>query len=274
MVHSKAPNHEWHHALRCAAYILRRLPTRSNPDRKAPIQLMLNAMDEQVILNHPRTWYSPVFVRKQDPERRKSERFMGAGQLGRFLGYEEGVKGYIVRVNGRILTRSPRDVYFVEDMQQAERICRELQSKPVNCQIQSQTATHTVTNATSHYSLPPSKQTAEPTTHPTTNPDHNHDDHASADPESGAGVHTADSTVASKHESEQPPRPKRTRIPRVLHNVGGSQAEIINGLAGHVTDFYGYAGTSCSMTRVSEHYTPSTVEEAMRHPQWRQSVMQ
>ena len=86
MVHSKAPNHEWHHALMCAAYILRRLPTRSNPASKAPILVMLDATEQQASLSHLRTWYSPVFVRKQDrsktpptaPFRWPAEEFMAA----------------------------------------------------------------------------------------------------------------------------------------------------------------------------------------------------
>ena len=115
MLHSQAPKREWIYALHAATYILRRLPTTANPDRKAPIQMMINT-DRPVNLAILRTWYSPVFVRKQNPETNKSQRFEGRGWAGIFMGYQEGVKGYLVRINGKIYQRSPRDVYFVEDM--------------------------------------------------------------------------------------------------------------------------------------------------------------
>ena len=115
MIHAQAPRHEWIYALRTATYILRRLPTTANPGRRAPIQMRLNS-DNPINLAYLRTWYARVVVRKQAPEQTKSERFDENGWSGRFLGYREGVKGYTVRIQGRTLTRSPRDVYFIEDI--------------------------------------------------------------------------------------------------------------------------------------------------------------
>ena len=118
MIHARAPKSEWIYALRTASHILRRLPTTTataNPDRKVPIQMMANS-NGKVSLAHLRTWYSPVFVVKQPPERSKSQRFEDVGWLGLFLGYKEGMKGYIVRINGKTYRRSPKHVYFIEDM--------------------------------------------------------------------------------------------------------------------------------------------------------------
>ena len=127
MVHAGAPRKEWIYALRTATYILRRLPTTANPGRQAPIQMMLGKPDSKVNLSILRTWYSPVTVRKQLPERTKSRRFDETGWPGVFLGYKEGTKGYVVRIPGRgVFTRSPQDVYFVEDMNEAKRVRREM----------------------------------------------------------------------------------------------------------------------------------------------------
>ena len=121
MLHAQAPKREWIYALRTATYILRRLPTTANPDRKAPVQMTSNS-DQPVNLALLRTWYSPVFVRKQDPETNKRQRFEERGWAGTFMGYQEGVKGYLVRINGKIYPRGPRDVYFVEDMAEAKKM--------------------------------------------------------------------------------------------------------------------------------------------------------
>lgn len=260
MLHARAPNHEWIYALRAATYILRRLPTTANPDRKAPVQMMLNT-NKPVNLAHLRTWYSPVFVKKQAPETNKSQRFGGRGWPGTFLGYQEGVKGYSVRIQGKIYTRSPRDVYFVEDMEEAKRMLRELRTEqteaksPATQTIFTETCVNTNDNDdntedNSETNTEHTEEFDEETTQPTRETEHKHNKETTHQNEQTEHKQTTRTSL-------------RTRKPRVPYNIGGAQNEIEEKLGLSLTDFMGYGGTMTDMPMVSRNYVPNSYSNAL-----------
>jgi len=265
MLHAGAPNHEWIYALRAATYTLRRLPTTANPDRKAPIQMMLNT-NEHVNLAHLRTWYSPVFVKKQEPEITKSRRFGGRGWPGTFLGYQEGVKGYVVRIHGQIYTRSPRDVYFVEDMKEAKKMLQELQTEQTKTTIPDTQTIFVETRVNrnddkAEDSETETRHTAEfheetETTRPNeeTSAEHKQEDKETERKQDEETEHKHEQTIRTS---------TRTRKPRVPHNIGGTQSQIEEKLGFSLTDLLGYAGTTTNMPIVSRNYVPNSYNKAL-----------
>ena len=262
MLHAQAPKREWIYALRTATYILRRLPTTANPDRKAPVQMTLST-DQPVNLAILRTWYSPVFVRKQDPETSKSQRFEGRGWAGTFLGYQEGAKGYLVRISGKVYLRSPRDVYFVEDMAEAKKMRDESRTE--------QTKTNFTIRNYEQY---------------TTNDDKGQEREEKHTPEEQVpemeGENETQQTETDKEDEQEDEqqegegrRSLRQRIPRVPFNIGGSQTDIEETLGLSLTDFWGYGGTTPLMPMVSKQFVPKSYSEAIsceESPRWRQAI--
>ena len=269
MLHARAPNNEWIHALRTATYILRRLPTPANPGRKAPIQMTLNT-DQPVNLALLRTWYSPVFVKKQDPETNKSQRFSARGWPGIFLGYQEGVKGYLVRIDGKVLTRSPRDVYFVEDMEEATKLRGAIHGEPtetkshITCTICPETCLNTnhgddVTTELCETEIEHSgKHQGDQIEHEQENTQL---DEETDDEDTDEETHQGKEDEQLHKQTTR--RSIRTRVPRVPWNIGASQAELEEKLGLSLTDFYGYGGTTTEMPMVSADYVPNSYNKAL-----------
>lgn len=274
MLHAQAPKREWIYALRTATYILRRLPTTANPDRKAPVQMTSNT-DQPVNLAMLRTWYSPVFVRKQDPETNKSQRFEGRGWAGTFVGYQEGVKGYLVRINGKIYPRSPRDVYFVEDMIEAKKMRHESQEQNQTDFIIRNCEPYTTEEDEENEQKREEKHSI--TEEDEENEQEGEEKHRPEDQEQERKEpeKERENEAAQEKTEKNERRSLRQRIPRAPFNIGGSQTDIEEDLGLSLTDFWGYGGTTSIMPMVSKEFVPKSYREAItceESTRWKKAI--
>jgi len=115
MVRGRAPPEYWHYAMRDAAFLQRRLPTKTDPaDSRAPLQKLLRT-HLPLDLTWLRPFWSPVFIVRLQRERVKSRRFQAIGDIGRLLGHVPGRKAYLLlRLrDSKVVIRSPRFVFFL-----------------------------------------------------------------------------------------------------------------------------------------------------------------
>ncbi|KAE8961573.1 hypothetical protein PR001_g30001, partial [Phytophthora rubi] len=95
LLDSQLPHYMWEDALRHAAYIRNRIPTKRSA--VTPHQRLFGARPK---LRHLPVFGQSVVIRIPEKVRKKRFRFDGRGDLGAFVGFSELMKGYRVYVPG------------------------------------------------------------------------------------------------------------------------------------------------------------------------------
>ena len=259
ITHGRAPRGVWDYALKHAALLLRHLPSRTNPECKAPCQL-LNGDSTPVKLHKLRTFYAPVVYRDRDTAISKSRRFFNRGRKGYFLGYSNSqMTSYWIRTRtGKIHNLGSRDVDFYEDLQHAQNLRPSL---PKPSLFENESSIATTGSAAAHHSEEENYEQAE-----------DDSDHSASSQEEYTASSQEENSTKDHSNQESPKRySKRQRKPTAIHNAGGSQEDLINfhnqrkhGLAGLTTDFAGYTcSTSTKVQKITEAFTPRTYQEAI-----------
>ena len=241
--HTNGPANEWDYAVQHGALITRLCPCTANPDNQAPIQ-RLRYDNTPVDLKHLRTFYAPVYFYDLKTATTKGKRFKLRAQPGYFVGYaNKRLTSYLVRSKrGKVLRVAARDITFYEDLSHA--------AAP----------------------LPPTRPKTfvvgdDGVPHPVHSEEEKDDEgHSEQDEDTNS-----DSDDSDSPDDQPSRRSSRERRPRIGHNAGASQQELIDlyqqqrhNLAGHVTDFSGYAQAGMlSHSKLEKHFTPRTRKEAM-----------
>lgn len=246
--HANARQCDWDEAIHHANWLRCRLPNSSG----SPPLIRLRGDGSSVDFRYLRTWYSPVFCR--DPKIPRGQKFRPIAHLGTFLGYDDNTLGFRVRLpTGKIVIR--RDVYFMEDLERAKHLAGDKGLDPLYNEHPSAPFHR------SFYSIP------------------NDDTIPNSD-------HT-EPGVDCKHQA--PVRSSsRPRAPRVPHNVGGSQAEILQEIqerklpinpAAIAMSYNALAvrGVQYNEDATARHYTPRSYYDAVSctdSAEWIESIQE
>lgn len=175
-------------------------------------------------MRHLRRFYCPVFARI--PTHPRGHKFSPIAELGRYVGVDDVSKGYKVLLpSGKIIRR--RDVYFIEDPATASMLSDPLHRSPARI----------------HFS----------------------DTWDEGGEVSSDDDEASDSKTSHKQRQLKTSRyPCRARTPRVPHNVGGSQEEILQSF-----------GLSAESKKHDDYFTPKSYRDAMScedRKEWADSI--
>lgn len=248
--HSNAPESMWEYALMTAAYLLRRLPSSANPNNKTPCQ-MIEGTEKRTDVTLMRVFYAPVFVMKEmDVELLRSAKFTPRGYLGNFLTYRPGNLGYVVRTNsGRIINRSARYVYFVENLEEAQKLERSVAGK-INVRF-------TGIEECMDVECESDEETQE--------------EHKDKQPQEELRDNSPNNGDTPHEVEEKQPLRRSAREARGVPALSYEQQ-----FAGHMVTLYsGFAGTTERIQMVCDMYTPQTYSDAIKcdeSEQWIQAM--
>jgi transposase InsO family protein len=98
LLESGSPKSLWAAALDTASYIINRLPSSTNPDRKSPFELFYGKEPQ---IDHLRVFGCPAYVHDETYQGKLSPK----SEKGKFIGYERDSKAYIILMpNGKVKT--------------------------------------------------------------------------------------------------------------------------------------------------------------------------
>ena len=257
MLHNNTPPSLWNYAIKHAALLIRHLPSASNPGRRAPMQLLKNTKDP-VELNKLRTFYAPVYFYDSVTAKNKSRRFSPRGSPGYFLGFSnKTMTSYFIRSKKtrRIHNIGAREVYFYEDLKHSAPLLPPLPARKL-------TLTRDQEEPSEAETPPPSDDEQKTTAD---------SEEETSSSEEQINTHTDEEAEPKSLPSKSQGRPSRTRKPRMAHNAGASQRELINlysqkrhALLGFTSDFAGYtASPESALRKVTDVYTPRTYQDAI-----------
>ena len=192
MVRSRAPATEWPYGLRHATMVYNLSPHSAlageSPCQKAMQFRGSTAPAPPIDVSMFRTFYAPVYVHQEDGvERTKSRRTSPIAKVGCYLGVPPGGRGHWIRLRSGGSPVVRRDVYFREDLDVS---LQELAAPDAPSSVRGGEGKH----------------------------------ERNSEPEIESNE---DSGVEEDKTVEESKRPTRQRKPRVKHNVGGNQEDII-----------------------------------------------